>query len=212
MTRLLQPVQVANTDKILRAKPEGVYLLVRRWPNLALNSDAPESGAPVSLNVRPNGGHTIPMNDRNRPSRHTITRAHGPNVCYLGFAAALISACSTEGVEITAYPMLCDKPVVNGTCRGNAIPLNRETYRVFPASQQVVSWTPGISDTPIRLEQCAVRDSGNWKCHLPHYQGEVGFANGEFKETLTPPRLAQEKFFCVGGVKWWWHQLVASRF
>jgi hypothetical protein len=48
-------------------------------------------------------------------------------------------------------------------------------------------------------------------CKLPHSQGEVGFADGDFTETLTPPRINYEKFFYAGSVKWWWHQLVASR-
>ena len=141
-------------------------------------------------------------------NRHSFRRP----VWFTSLLFPLATACSTEGVEITAYPMLCEKPAVLGSCGGKAIPLNRETYRVFAASQQVVSWLPGIREAPVSLKQCSVRDSGNWKCHLPRNQGEVGFANGEFKETLTPPRIDQEKFFYVGGVKWWWHQLVSSRF
>ena len=123
----------------------------------------------------------------------------------------LASACSSDGVEITAYPMLCDAPVVSGACGAKATPLNRETFRVFAASQQVVSWLPGIRETPVTLEKCSVRDSLNWKCRLPRNQGEVGFSGGEFTETFTPPRLDQQKFFYVGGLKWWWHQLVATR-
>ena len=60
--------------------------------------------------------------------------------------------------------------------------MNRSTYLVFASLQQVVYWVPGIHETPIRLEQCAVRDSSNWKCYLPRNQGEVGFANREFTE------------------------------
>ena len=126
-------------------------------------------------------------------------------------AVALATACSSDGAEITAYPMLCDVPVVGGTCSKKAIPLNRETFRVFAASQQVVSWLPGVRETPTTLEKCSVRDSRNWKCQLPRGQGEVGFSDGEFTETLTPPRVAQERFFYVPGPRWWWHQLVARR-
>ena len=122
----------------------------------------------------------------------------------------LASACSTEGVEITAYPMLCEKPTVGGACGAKAMPLNRETYRVFAASQQVISWVPGIREAPVRLEQCSVRDSGNWKCHLPRGEGEVGFVNGEFTEALTPPRVDQERFFYVAGIRWWWCRVVAN--
>jgi hypothetical protein len=139
------------------------------------------------------------------------TLAYALTVSFLGIAALFNSACSTEGDEITSYPMLCDKPLASGKCKGRAIPLNRETFRVYPASQQVVSWTPGINDVPVRLEQCAVRDSRNWKCRLPRSQSEIGFTNGEFKETLTPPRLEQDKFFYIGGAEWWWHQFVGSR-
>ena len=127
-----------------------------------------------------------------------------------GRSVILASACSSEVVEVTAYPMQCDKPVVSRSCSGTAMPLNRETFQVFATSQQVVSWLPGIRETPVRLEQCSVRDSGNWKCHLPHNQGEVGFVNGEFMETLTQPRVSQENFFYVKGATWWWHRLVAS--
>jgi len=119
------------------------------------------------------------------------------------------SACSSDGVEITAYPMLCDTPVVNRTCSARATPLNRETFRVFAASQQVISWLPGIRETPVSLEKCSVRDSRNWKCQRPRDQGEVSFSDGEFAEILTPPR--SKDFFYVGSVKWWWNRLVASQ-
>jgi len=130
----------------------------------------------------------------------------------LGLGAAFISACSADGDEITSYPMFCDKPLTDGKCKGNSTPLNREIFRVYASSQQVVSWTPGVNGPPIRLEQCAVRDSRNWKCRYPRNQGEVGFTNGEYHEMLTPPHLEQDKFFHVGAVTWWWHQLVGSRF
>ena len=127
-----------------------------------------------------------------------------------GMIVILASACSsTDGVEITEYPMLCESPVLNDTCSGKVIPLNRSTYRVFASSQQVVEWMPGIRETPIRLEQFAVRDASNWKCYLPRDQGEVGFVNGEYIEKLTPPRpnSEQKKFFYVGGMRWWWEHL-----
>jgi hypothetical protein len=142
---------------------------------------------------------------------HEISRMRRLTAWFTGMLVMLVSACSTDGVEITEYPMLCESPVLNGTCSGRVTPLNRSTYLVFASSQQVVYWVPGIHETPIRLEQCAARDGSNWKCNLPSNQGEVGFANGEFTEKLTPPRSNQENFFQVGGVKWWWHQLVASR-
>ena len=132
-------------------------------------------------------------------------------VCFLALTGIFSSACSTEGSEITAYPMLCGKPLQNGKCSEGAIPLNRTTYLVFPASQRVVYWAPGINEVPVLLEQCAVRDSRNWKCRFPRNEGEAGFADGEFKEGLIPRRLEQDKFYYVGGPEWWWHHLVASR-
>lgn len=179
--------------------------------NISHQRDAP----PANPATIPLSTTLVPINAMTNPSRHSFqatSRMHRKMFVWLTVLLVIFaSACSTDGGEITAYPMLCDAPVVNQTCSGRATPLNRETFRVFAASQQVVSWLPGIRETPVSLEQCSVRDGHNWKCHLPRNQGEVGFANGEFTETLTPPRSDQEKFFYVGGVKWWWHQLVASR-
>ena len=129
----------------------------------------------------------------------------------VGLSAALLMSCSTDGVEITSYPLLCDKPLASGDCQGKIIPLNRSIYKVFSSSQQVVYWTPGISDRPVRLEQCAIRDAENWKCRLPHDQGEVEFKNGNFKEVLAKPRASDDRFFYAGAARWWLHQLLLSR-
>ncbi len=122
---------------------------------------------------------------------------------------ASISACSDKSEEITSYPMLCEKKLVVGECEANAIPLNRETFKVYASSQQVVSWVPGIRETPIRLEKCAVRDSRNWKCQLPGNEGEVGFTDGEYNEKLSRPR--EGNFYYVHARNWWWQYLVGSR-
>ena len=132
-------------------------------------------------------------------------------VLIAGVFATLLMSCSTDGVEITSYPLLCDKPLVGGDCHGKITPLNRSTYKVFTSSQQVVYWTPGISDRPVRLEQCAVRDAENWKCRLPHEQGEVEFTRGDFKEVLAKSRASEDRFFYAGAARWWLHQLLLSR-
>ena len=123
----------------------------------------------------------------------------------------LLAACSNDGVEVTVYPLLCDGPLIAGDCRGKITPMNRTAYKVFPAAQQVVFWTPGISDRPVRLEQCAVRDSENWKCHLPRGEGQVELTNGVFKETLAKPRIVEDRFFYSGAARWWTHHLLLSR-
>ena len=122
---------------------------------------------------------------------------------------ALISACSDNGEEITSYPMLCEKALVVGKCEANATPLNRETFKVYASSQQVVSWLPGVLETPISLEKCAVRDFQNWKCQLPRNEGEVGFADGEYNEKLY--RSRGDNFYYVHAWFWWWQHLVGSR-
>ena len=129
-------------------------------------------------------------------------------MCFL-VVMVFISACSDESENITSYPMLCKSILVAGECEANAIPLNRETFKVYASSQQVVSWVPGISETPIRLEKCAVRDSRNWKCQLPRNEGEVGFTNGEYHENLYKPR--GDDFYYTHALKWWWQYLVGSR-
>ena len=153
----------------------------------------------------------MPMTKHCRPRVHASTPKRRVSAWSASLMVMCASACSSDGVEITNYPMLCEAPVASGSCSGRATPLNRETFRVFAASQQVVSWLPGIRETPLTLEKCAVRDSRNWKCQLPRNEGEVGFSDGEFTETLTPPRSGRETFFYVGGIKWWWYQLVVSR-
>ena len=121
----------------------------------------------------------------------------------------LASACSPDGRDITAYPMLCEGPVARQKCTGKATPLNRETFRVYAATQQVVSWLPGVRETPLALEGCAVRDARNWKCRLPRNEGEVGFFEGAYFEVLRVPRPSG--LFHASATQWWWHHLVASR-
>lgn len=127
-------------------------------------------------------------------------------------ALVVMAACSIEGDEITAYPLFCDTALVNNRCNSKAIPLNRTVYRVFPASQKVVEWTPGVSNRPVSLERCVIRDAENWRCSLPNDQGTVGFAGGEFKELLTPPGANQGSIFYVGAIRWWLNWLILSRF
>src|SRR3970040_1539603 len=120
----------------------------------------------------------------------------------IGLVAVVLTSCTSDGAEIMSYPLLCDAPVVRGDCSGKITPLNRTTYKVFPGSQQVVYWIPGISDRPVRLEQCVVRTAEHWKCRIPRRQGAVEFSNGVFKEMLTKPRLQEDRFFYVGATRW----------
>ena len=152
------------------------------------------------------------MNNRSHSRFHRPVINLRTTALVTSMLVVFASACSPDGVEITAYPMLCETPVLSRTCSAKAISLNRETFRVFAASQQVVSWVPGIRETPVSLEKCSVRDSRNWKCQLPRDQGDVSFSDGEFTEALKTHRPDQEKFFYVSSVKWWWNRLVASQF
>lgn len=112
---------------------------------------------------------------------------------------------SVVGDEITVYPMYCEKTLVYGECAVDAFPFNRTTFRVYAASQEVISWSPGVNEVLVRLEHCAVRDTSNWKCRYPQSVVEVGFVDGEFVDSPEA-----EQIFYVGRIHWWWRKLVGS--
>jgi hypothetical protein len=37
-------------------------------------------------------------------------------------------------------------------------------YKVFPDTQTVITWIPGILETPMAVTGCIVRDRLNWQC------------------------------------------------
>ena len=87
--------------------------------------------------------------------------------------------------EITSYPVMCQVELVNGWCpRGQGLPLNWTTYKVYPDQQMVVSTSRGGSVD--RLTNCAVGDRRNWKCTFDDRSGSIGFSDGRYWETTSP--------------------------
>ena len=54
------------------------------------------------------------------------------------------TGCSSDGDEVTIYPMLCDTALVGAECPGSRIPLNRSVFKVVVSRQEVLQWTPNI--------------------------------------------------------------------
>ena len=121
-------------------------------------------------------------------------------------ATVLFSSCTTDGNEVTAYPLLCASALAANRCKKVELVLNRERFKIFASTQQVVYWTPGVSETPANLEQCSVRDANNWACSYPRGQGRVGFRDGEFWSILIPPSLFAERLFYASSWRWWYER------
>jgi hypothetical protein len=76
-------------------------------------------------------------------------------------------------VEVTLYPVLYKSGQ-------RALPLNRSTYRLDMEHQTAISWTPGVSDSPTRWKDCAIRDRANWRCD-DESAGSVLMENGAYR-------------------------------
>lgn len=83
--------------------------------------------------------------------------------------------------------------------------LNRTTYRVRPASGEVVYWaTSDDYSTPRRLANCSIRDSEHWQCEYHDGSGPVVMLDGIEARTKGGGRASI-------GLRWWqWHALRLS--
>ena len=125
---------------------------------------------------------------------------------------ATVVACSGRE-EFTAYPVMCPGWSLAQTC-STPTPLNRSRYRVDVDRQEVLSWSPGVSEIPERLLGCTVRSAANWVCRDSVVQRSVGVENGIFFERW-PAATERADFVYVSRFRWWllhlgWSQRIGS--
>ena len=97
--------------------------------------------------------------------------------------------------QVTVYPAL-------KTEEGRLLPLNRSTYKVFPETQTVISWFPGIFEVPNKLSKCGVRDRMHWHCEYSDGSATLTMDDGRlqiFSKSNVPERDIQY----VTRFKWW---------
>lgn len=66
-----------------------------------------KSSNPIQIGLL---GPTMPMTKHHRPRIHAATPKRQVSAWSVGLMVMFTSACSSDGVEITAYPMLCEAP------------------------------------------------------------------------------------------------------
>jgi hypothetical protein len=98
--------------------------------------------------------------------------------------------------QVTVYPI--------GTAKDGALfPLNPSVYKVFPESQSVVHWMPGVDSAPSRLDKCAVRDRLNWRCEYSDGSAVLSMDNGKFRvDARIGDRLAPDPTRYVSRSEW----------
>jgi hypothetical protein len=94
--------------------------------------------------------------------------------------------------EITVYPLLTH------STEARPSPGNRTTFRVYPETQTVVEWMPGINGVS-RLKNCSVRDRKNWECEVDGPAFKYVMHDGDFAWYENGKR-APDRF--VGRMEW----------
>ena len=92
--------------------------------------------------------------------------------------------------EITVYPVMTDD--------GKLIPLNRTTFKVSIARQDVIYWQPDFKLPPRRLRNCVVVDRKNWTGQYSDGSGKLSMVDGKFYVEPSYPDT-----FYVKGWRWW---------
>jgi hypothetical protein len=112
--------------------------------------------------------------------------------------AVFLTSCITDSFrnEVTVYPVLEDKEF-------GLIPLNRTVYKVFPESQTVIYWSPGIDEIPRELTKCVVRDRLHWQCEYSDRSAKLTMKDGDFKEIIEKKDHADSRYKYVSSWKWW---------
>jgi hypothetical protein len=72
--------------------------------------------------------------------------------------------------QITLYPV--------ATKDGRPAAVTRFVFKIFPATQSVVFWTPGTDDVPQSFSKCAVRDRLHWRCEIVGSSSVAAMDNG----------------------------------
>lgn len=97
--------------------------------------------------------------------------------------------------QVTVYPIF-------KTDEGKIVPANPSVYKVFPETQNVIYWTPGVSEAPNRLTKCSVRDRLNWRCEYSDGSAVLIMENGSFSEELRQQSHGPE-FSYASRLNWW---------
>ena len=106
--------------------------------------------------------------------------------------------CTLSDSEITVYPVM--------TNDGKLIPLNRTTFKVSIARQDVIYWEPDFKLPPRRLRNCVVVDRKNWTGEYLDGSGKLSMVDGEF--------YGEPSYTGTFYVKWWrwWFITIKSWF
>jgi hypothetical protein len=108
----------------------------------------------------------------------------------LAIAIGLIGCNLLSDSEITVYPVM--------TADGKLIPLNRTTFKVSIARQDVIYWRPDFELPPRRLRNCVVVDRKNWTGEYSDGSGKLSMVKGKFHVEASYPGI-----FYVKGWRWW---------
>ncbi len=108
--------------------------------------------------------------------------------------------------EATVHEAFCSEKRANAVCNGKETVFGKTTYKVFPDQQIVIAWDDITSLR--RLENCAVRDSHNWRCRQES-GSHLTLREGEFEDSLVPTTPTSQ-FYQVPKWYWWWLKLNAN--
>jgi len=97
--------------------------------------------------------------------------------------------------QVTVYPVMM-------TAQGTLVPLNRSVYKVFPETQTVIHWMPGISEVPDRLAKCSVRDRLHWRCEYPDGSAVLTMDGGVFSSESAQEDRERDISY-TSRLKWW---------
>jgi len=97
--------------------------------------------------------------------------------------------------QVTVYPVMT-------TDQGTLVPLNRSVYKVFPDTQTVIHWMPGISEVPDRLAKCAVRDRLHWRCQYSDGSAVLTMNDGALSSESTQGNRERDISY-TSRLTWW---------
>ncbi|MEN6335679.1 MAG: hypothetical protein ABFE01_15620 [Phycisphaerales bacterium] len=101
---------------------------------------------------------------------------------------------ATFGGRIASYP-------ATKQADGSFFYLDRNVYRVYPSTQTVVFWKPGVWETPEKLTNCTVIDRRNW---TGWYEGKrVEMRKGKRINVVGGWNDYGTDIVRIGGFHWW---------
>jgi hypothetical protein len=124
------------------------------------------------------------------------------NKAHFGWSVFLLLVVCALGVlledpwqdQITMYPVV--------TYKGKLSAFSRITFKILPATQTVVFWTPGLDDISHPFGKCSVRDRLHWRCKIGDTDSEATMNNGTL-EGLTANTADFHGFEFVQPWVWW---------